>query len=69
MITAYRNDETPVCNGASEVGGFGADRAVFFLSNMQEHCVSFALRRKKQFMLQEAKAGPAKKGGKGLHDA
>jgi len=41
----------------------------FFFSNTQEHCVSFALRRKKQFMLQEAKAGPAKKGGKGLHDA
>jgi len=28
MITTYRNDETPVCNGTPEVGGFGADRAV-----------------------------------------
>lgn len=25
MITAYRNDEAPVCNGTPEVGGFGSN--------------------------------------------
>lgn len=28
MITAYCNDETPICNGAPEMGGLGPDRAV-----------------------------------------